>query len=79
MSERIDKLLAAASAASCATSDMIEVARDGTMQAAYTAGAVETCTTLADAMRLLLETMPEVGEEETQLHGAVLRYLEART
>ncbi|WP_421907091.1 hypothetical protein [Mameliella sp.] len=73
------KLLAAASAASAATSDMIEAARDKEISPVGRVGSGETLTLLADAMRLLLEANPDASDDANQLHGALIRFLEDRT
>lgn len=73
----MEKLLAAASAASSAATDMIEAARDGQISAIGNVGSGETLVALADAMRLLLDATSGDSEEEAQLHGAVIRFLES--
>ncbi|TNF19179.1 MAG: hypothetical protein EP318_15605 [Rhodobacteraceae bacterium] len=65
------KLLAAASGATTATLDMIEAAREGAPLSP------ETITHLADALRLLVDAAPS-DPEATQLHGALIRYLESQ-
>lgn len=79
MGSHRDSLLAAASAASAATTDMIEAARDETISPASGVGSGEALTALADAMRLLMDTNPIVSDDANQLHGAVVRFLEAAT
>ena len=75
MTGNTDKLLAAAAQAAAAATDMIEAARDGT-NTIDNADDTETLTLLADSLRLLIETMDSDREDITQLHGAVVRYLE---
>lgn len=70
-------LLAAASAASSATLEMIEAAREGSVAADGNIGNGEAVTALADALHLLLDIASGETEEEVQLHGAVIRCLEA--
>ncbi|GHE88559.1 hypothetical protein GCM10016455_05860 [Aliiroseovarius zhejiangensis] len=82
MTPTITKLLASASGASAASLDMIESARDGEIRGFSNVGAGETLTQLADSLRLLLDAMEAgevcMGEDETQLHGALIRFLEDR-
>ena len=77
MDDRIKTLLAAASAAGSASTDMVECARDGSISAISNVGSGETLTALADALRLLLDAASGGTEEENQLHGAVVRFLES--
>jgi len=79
MPDHIATLLAAASAASSAATDMIEAARDGKISAFGNIGSGETCIALADALRMLLDATSGESEDETQLHGAVIRYLESQS
>lgn len=79
MQEKKATLLAAASAASAATSDMIEAARGDHISAFDGVGSGETITSLADALRLLLDAASGETEEETQLHGAVVRFLDSQS
>jgi len=78
MPDQIATLLAAASAASSAATDMIEAARDGKISATSNIGSGETCIALADALRMLLDATSGESEDETQLHGAVIQYLESQ-
>ena len=75
MDQQISLLLAAASAASSAATDLIEAARDGSISAMGNAGSGETLLTLADAMNLFLSAAPAETEEEVQLHGAISRFI----
>jgi hypothetical protein len=77
MDEIANKLLAAAEHTSSATSDMVEYVRDGRVRRVKAIMQGETLSILADAMRLLIEEMPGEDEARTQLHGAVIRYLES--
>ena len=74
--EQVHLLLAAASAASAATNDLVEACRDDSISATSNVGAGETLTALADAMRLLLDATSDETEGENQLHGAVIRFLD---
>jgi len=74
MSDTTDKLLSAASAAQAAALDLIEAARDGELRPFSNVAAGETTKALADALRLLLDPL-DVSEAETQLFGAVEKYL----
>lgn len=84
MSERMNKLLAAASQASAATTDMIEDVRDGKICPMGNIGSGDTLTIMADSLRLLIEARQDsVFREESdadidQLHGALVRFLEDR-
>lgn len=69
-------LLAAASAAQAAALDLIEAARDGKIHAVGNVASGETTIVLAESLRLLLQALPDFGEDETQLLGAVERYLD---
>lgn len=79
MQEQMTTLLAAASAASAATSDIIEAARGDHISASGSVGSGETTVALADALRLLLDAISCETEEETQLHGAVVRFLDSQS
>lgn len=79
MEDQKATLLAAASAASTATSDLIEAARGDHVSANGNVGSGETLVALADALRLLLDAISAETEEETQLHGAVVRFLDSQT
>ncbi|MBY6120230.1 hypothetical protein KUV64_13920 [Mameliella alba] len=79
MNDAARKLLAAASAASAATTDMIEAAREGEIKPVSNVGSGEALTMLADAMRLLMEANPIVADDANQLHGALIRFLEERS
>lgn len=79
MSERIHNLLAAASLANSAASDMIDAVHDGDVIAMGNVDAGKTSTALANALWIVLEAIPSAGEDETQLQGALERYLENRT
>ncbi|MBW4983697.1 hypothetical protein KZZ07_14215 [Mameliella sp. CS4] len=78
MAEQKKTLLAAASAASAATLDMIEAALDDAITPMSGVGSGEALTTLADAMRLLIDVNPIVSDDANQLHGALIRFLEGR-
>lgn len=56
-------LLAAASAASGATTDLIEAARGGTGRNFTRPNQVETAAMLVDALRLTIEALPSEGDE----------------
>lgn len=56
-------LLAAASAASGAATDLIEAARLATGQNFTRPNQIETATMLADALRLTMEALPSQGDE----------------
>lgn len=73
---KLTTLLAAASAASAAATDMIEAARDGQISAVGSVGSGETVVALAYALLLLLDATSGDSEEEAQLHGAVIRFLD---
>lgn len=77
MSDTIKTLLAAASAAGSAATDMVECARDGSISEYGNVGSGETLIATADALRLLLDASSGGTEEENQLHGAVVRHLES--
>lgn len=77
MEPKARSLLAAAEHTASASVDMIEAARDGGPRAGDNVSTGETLMILADAMRLLLDTMPGADEDRTQLQGAVIRYLES--
>lgn len=71
------KLLAAAEGLSAATTDAIDAARNGgRVDHTTNIGAGDTLAQVADSLRLLLECMPDLEEAETQLLGAVTRYLD---
>ena len=57
---------------------MIEAVRDGEITRHGNVGSGETSVFLADAMRLLLDATEDTDEEAGQLHGALVRFLEAR-
>lgn len=79
MSDQITNLLVAASAAQAAALDMIEEARDGKISDIGNIAAGETTEALAFSLSLLMNALSELGElseAETQLLGAVERYLE---
>ncbi|MFV1504977.1 hypothetical protein VWY03_04955 [Phaeobacter sp. JH20_09] len=76
MTEFTNTMLAAASAATAAAADMIEAAREGGASAIGNIGTGDTCIALADALRLLLDAASGETDEETQLHGAVMRFLD---
>lgn len=71
-------LLAAASAASSAATDLIEEVRDGCPLTFGNAATGETATALADALRLLLEATEADHDPATQMIGALARFLEDR-
>jgi hypothetical protein len=75
MQPKVRALLAAAENTSAASVDMIEAARDGGPRAGDNVSTGETLMILADAMRLLMDTMPGGNEDRTQLQVAVIRYL----
>lgn len=77
MLPNVKSLLAAAEHVNCASVDMIEAARDGGPRAGDNVSTGVTLMILADAMRLLVDTMPDGDEDRTQLQGAVIRYLES--
>lgn len=77
MEEIVKKLLAAAEHTSSAAFDLIEAAREGGPFPHGNIVTGDTLSTLADAVRLLIEVMPGEDEDRTQLHGAVTRYLES--
>lgn len=79
MSEQIRALLASASAAGSAATDMVECARDGSVSAFGNIGSGETLIALADALRLLLDATSGETEDENQLHGAVVRFLDSQS
>lgn len=85
MSDRMNKLLAAASQASAATTDMIEDVRDGKISPMGNIGSGDTLTIMADSLRLVIEARQDsVFREDSdadidQLHGALVRFLEDRT
>ncbi|WP_141102020.1 hypothetical protein [Oceanicola sp. 22II-s10i] len=59
---------------------MIEIARDGKIVPADNIASGETTALLADALRLVLDAQAEgsaLDDEEYQLHGALVRYLES--
>jgi len=75
----ISTLLAAASSATAAATDMIETARDGEITPFSNVGSGETATVLADSLRLLLEATSgdrADDDEANQLLGALQKYLE---
>lgn len=76
MTNQTEKLLAAASSATAAATDMIEVARDGRITAHDNVGAGDTLAQLADSLRLLIDAMETESEHVTQLHGTLVRFLE---
>ena len=78
MTDQIKKLLAAASGAGSAATDMVECARDGHVSAMSNVASGETLVALVDAVRLLLDAVPGETEEEMQLHGAVARFLKVQ-
>lgn len=78
MNTNLTTLLSAASAAQAAAGDIIEAVRDGDIQSAGSVGSGETSVALADAMRLLLDATNETDEDANQLHGALVRFIEAR-
>ncbi|KGM86737.1 hypothetical protein rosmuc_03030 [Roseovarius mucosus DSM 17069] len=77
MDEIVRKLLAAAEHTSSATFDLVEAAREGGPFPHGNIVTGDTLSTLADAVRLLIEAMPGEDEDRNQLHGAVIRYLES--
>jgi hypothetical protein len=79
MADFTNNMMAAASAATAAAQDMIEAAREGGASAIGNIGTGDTCVTLADALRLLMDAASGETEEETQLHGAVMRFLDAQS
>lgn len=79
MSEQTSTLLAAASAATSAATDMIEAAREGKVCASGNIASGDTCVALADALRLLLDATSAETAEETQLHGAAIRFLDSQS
>lgn len=70
------KLLAAASSASAAATDMIEAVRDGEINKLLNVGSGETTECLADSLRLLIEAIGD--DNDTQLFGALVKYLDER-
>ena len=70
------KLLAAASSASAAATDMIEAVRDDKIDDFWNVGGGETAESLADSLRLLLEATGR--DDDAQLLGALVRYLDER-
>lgn len=79
MIDQINKLLAAASGAGSAATDMVECARDGRVSAMSNVGSGETLVSLVDAVRLFLDAVSGETEDEAQLYGAVVRFLDAKT
>lgn len=77
MEDIVNKLLAAAEHTSSASFDLIEAAREGGLFPHGNIVTGDTLSTLADAVRLLIEAMPGEDEDRSQLHGAVIRYLES--
>lgn len=75
MADHVAKLLAAASQASGAATDMIEAARDGARDEVSNAWTGETLLLLADAARLLIEAN-EIPEQDGQLYGALVKWIE---
>jgi len=69
------KLMAAASQASAATTDMIETARDGEISPVDNVGSGDTLALLVDATRLLVEATG-IPEPDGQLHGALVKWIE---
>lgn len=78
MSDQIKKLLASASHASSAAADMIEAVSDGGIRPIDNVGSGDTVTILADSLRLLIDAMGSGDEDISQLHGALIRFLEER-
>lgn len=78
MSAQISKFLAAAGQFSGAVSDLVEVAREGAVQPHSNTGAGDTLDIAADGLRLLIEAMESDDESDSQLHGALVRFLEER-
>lgn len=77
----ISALLAAASSATAAATDMIETARDGEITPFSNVGSGETEVVLADSLRLLLEATSDDradDDEANQLLGALQKFLEDR-
>lgn len=79
------KLLAAASSATDAATDMIEAARSSRTE--YFGSSLDDPTeSLADSLRLLIEARgrlrleiePRCGDVDNQLYGALVKYLEER-
>ncbi|GAB5432212.1 MAG: hypothetical protein EpisKO_15820 [Epibacterium sp.] len=70
------KLMASVSAASSAVCDLVEAVRDGGVSQSENITNGETTIALADALRLLLEAVPERSDQDDQLLGAVTRYVD---
>lgn len=78
--DRALKLLAAAEGTSTATTDMIECARHNAgLKYADNISGGDTITQLADSLRLLIDCLPNMTEDTTQLQGALVRFLEGET
>ena len=81
----MEKVLSAAAQFQGAASDLVEVAREGRITSHDNVGAGDTLTIAADGLRLLIDAMCERPENEdydedtVQLHGAVVRFLDARS
>lgn len=69
------KLMAAASQASAATTDMIETARDGEISPVDNVGSGDTLALLVDATRLLIEATG-IPETDGQVYGALVKWIE---
>lgn len=55
---------------------MIEAVRDGSISPFDNVGSGETLTIIADSVRLLIDAMSVEDESTTQLHGALVRFLD---
>lgn len=77
MTGPIPDLLAAASAAAVAATDMIEAARDGGISAVGNVGSGETVITLAESLFVLIDIIATDEDEPlNQLRGALAKFLE---
>jgi hypothetical protein len=77
MDKTVNKLLAAAEHTSNASFDLIEAARQELLCPLGNIARGDTLSILADAMRLLIEVMPDEDDDRDQLRGALIRYLES--
>ncbi len=79
----MQKLLAAASQAQFAATDMIDAVRDGSISPHGNIGSGDTLTIMVDGLRLLIEAMEdrpeheEFDEDAEQLYGALVRFLQS--
>lgn len=76
MDDKTTKLMSAAAAAAEATICLIEEARCGSPDDTGLVSDAER--ELADSLRLLIESFDKPTPEETQLFGAIVRFLEDR-